>query len=382
MEAWGGEEETVGQLEDVVRGLVVALAARGARGGGGGGGGAVRLRMGVVGGDVSGAGRDTTLKVAGVRDGDVVVAEWADPSATTPAAATSAATPVPPMKSAPTTTARTTRTTATFPDEPTSGWLHFDPRRESVDSFLERHVPSTNTCNDWIAVAGPSAHEKFPVAATSQIEAFVDEWLAGPPTEIRVYDLAKKHGVRSGKWILYPTLEQVDAVWPLVARAVVRGDLGSSAKVSTRKSHATGAYRTCCLCVYVDNFADEADVARVAAALRALGPVVIGPTAAMYFKADAMTHLGPHVPEGVNLKLSLWASPSADDPVSLPKGLRQKWAAARVEFVPDGSSTSSASSSSSRTSPSPKRPRPDRAAEQRAHDDADAGGVVDLVDSD
>ena len=98
--------------------------------------------------------------------------------------------------------------------------------------------------------------------------------------------LAKEEGRTTGKWMLFPSAEKVDAAWSVVARAVVAGELDCSAKVSpTVVSRGTHL-----ICVYCDDFTDRRKVRRVLEKLRENEDTYVKDGAG--FKPDIFTNLG------------------------------------------------------------------------------------------
>lgn len=87
----------------------------------------------------------------------------------------------------------------------------------------------------------------------------------------RILAVAQTRGVTSGKWMLFPSPRDVDAVWRVVADATASGQLGSAAKVATKSAAEEEADsqgrvesgRPRLVCVYTTDFADVADVQRV-----------------------------------------------------------------------------------------------------------------------
>lgn len=97
----------------------------------------------------------------------------------------------------------------------------------------------------------------------------------------RILAAAQTRGVTSGKWMLFPSPRDVDAVWRTVADATASGQLGSAAKVATKSAAEEEAEsqgraesgRPRLVCVYTTDFADVADVQRVLRKLDQLGLV-------------------------------------------------------------------------------------------------------------
>jgi hypothetical protein len=76
---------------------------------------------------------------------------------------------------------------------------------------------------------------------------------------------------RSGKWLIFRTRAEVDAVWERVKDATKHGLLGPAAKVATAKPNPLGRPGRHVVCVYTYDWRDEADVLRVREVLRRLG---------------------------------------------------------------------------------------------------------------
>lgn len=77
---------------------------------------------------------------------------------------------------------------------------------------------------------------------------------------------------RSGKWLLFVPVGEVDQVWAIVRSAVEDGRLGALAKVATaRPSPLAMDQGVKVICVYTYDWTDEPDVMRVREELRRLG---------------------------------------------------------------------------------------------------------------
>ena len=74
---------------------------------------------------------------------------------------------------------------------------------------------------------------------------------------------------RSGKWMIYPHVSEVDQVWITIRNAVVGGLLGSSAKVATMKPNPIEVHPDeKAICVYTYDSEDREDVLRILRSLR------------------------------------------------------------------------------------------------------------------
>ncbi len=75
----------------------------------------------------------------------------------------------------------------------------------------------------------------------------------------------------AGEWRVKLRVAEVDAVWERVKALTAAGGLGYKSKVSTRPAAGQAGPEERTLCARTYDAGDEADVARVGAALRALG---------------------------------------------------------------------------------------------------------------
>ncbi|KFA45800.1 hypothetical protein S40293_07334 [Stachybotrys chartarum IBT 40293] len=85
-----------------------------------------------------------------------------------------------------------------------------------------------------------------------------------------ILNLAHAAKVRAGKvWMLFCSLQEVNEVWSVVAKATSNNELGIAAKVAPR-DRSQDARRDRLICVYTVDFRDKADVGRVLRKLRQL----------------------------------------------------------------------------------------------------------------
>lgn len=118
-----------------------------------------------------------------------------------------------------------------------------------------------------------------------------------------ILSAAKENGVRTGKWMLFPSEGEVDGVWKVVVEGTVEGKLGVSAKVATRDDigvvgegggtggdggtgggRSRGGGRERLVCVYTEDFDDEGDVLRVLKKLVEMGLAAGGQARGLYYK--------------------------------------------------------------------------------------------------
>jgi hypothetical protein len=99
---------------------------------------------------------------------------------------------------------------------------------------------------------------------------------------------------KSGKWLIFVDIKEVDEVWAKVKEATEEGKLGSYTKVSTAKPNplATDPYKMV-ICVYTYDWTDVEDVRRIREELRKLGI-----TKKIPYKADKDTLAGKYRTKG------------------------------------------------------------------------------------
>jgi nitrogen regulatory protein PII len=95
---------------------------------------------------------------------------------------------------------------------------------------------------------------------------------------------------KSGKWLIFVDIKDVDEVWAKIKKATEEGKLGGSAKVATAKPNplATDPNKKV-ICVYTYDWTDEEDVSKVREELRKLGI-----TNKIAYKADEDTLSGKY----------------------------------------------------------------------------------------
>ena len=211
---------------------------------------------------------------------------------------------------------------------------------ETVPEFLARLPPSSSQSTDtgpWIYIANPTyrdiptsedlrgfkqqgaallkefgdAKAGIEASGTGKAKNVVGRKLT--PLRKRLEDdilsLARKSGIRSGKWMLFPSANDVDRVWKLIAQDTADGELGHAAKVAT--DDGTGNRDSRLICVYNEDYGDKAEVKRVLQRLDDIGLVKgkgIGEQRGIYYKADAYTHLEINGGNEWGLRASLYGS--------------------------------------------------------------------------
>ncbi|XP_022083266.1 UPF0696 protein C11orf68 homolog isoform X2 [Acanthaster planci] len=210
-------------------------------------------------------------------------------------------------------------------------WIIFDPSTENLDTFLTEKAPSKISSLDghnWICVR----HSKMNTQAADQAadlpdsnsdddqneELVSDEQEDGEascldmytaweelcatmrPTHEAICQFAKAQRCLVGKWLLFAeTGNAVDELWSKVARAVLEGKLGISAKVSVRNDR----HRSHVICIYNSDFTDVEAVRRLEKGIRSLGFCKN-----MTYKADLFTYLGVYAKNHYGVKPTIYSS--------------------------------------------------------------------------
>ncbi|XP_061566410.1 UPF0696 protein C11orf68 homolog [Cololabis saira] len=178
-------------------------------------------------------------------------------------------------------------------------WLVFNSRktpRSEFDDWLQSNMPS-RVCRfgdeesgtgpvGWISVRGPQDSDE---EGDADVEGLQDSWdllLASgrPVTFHTVRELALNHQVLSGKWLMHLDAGfKVDRAWECVARATHEGKIWC-VKVSPFNPGGDARH---VICVYNQDFTDEAEVVRLDSIIRATGV-----KCPLYYKPDVYTYLG------------------------------------------------------------------------------------------
>ena len=131
----------------------------------------------------------------------------------------------------------------------------------SLEDFLQRVQPSLiGSAVDWICV-----HNNKPGSPEFGVEGEVFrqsdyEHVSALPLPHRreaILRAAHANSLRCGKWMLSPTVEQVDEWWGRIARATADGRLGCSAKVGAEDLSGPDGAKTRLICVYGHDFGNR-----------------------------------------------------------------------------------------------------------------------------
>lgn len=209
---------------------------------------------------------------------------------------------------------------------------------ETIPTFLSRLPPLSTTTSPWIFIGNPHTKHRhtnedlqgLKLKGTELLESFdtqkenIENSMAGKPkgtitrkiTPLRsklkldLLTTAKEKSCTTGKWMLFPSPDHVNAVWSLIATATANDELGIAAKVATAMGNDPDKARL--ICVYTEDFGDKDDVKRVVERLYAMGLCSrsggTGEARVVYYKADVYTHLEVEGGNPWGLKPSLYSS--------------------------------------------------------------------------
>eukprot|EP00984_Skeletonema_dohrnii_P020347 scaffold9889_cov96-Skeletonema_dohrnii-CCMP3373.AAC.1 len=149
--------------------------------------------------------------------------------------------------------------------------------------------PQAWSSGGWVWVKNPqyANDSKARVDSKDDVARMSTEWNSLKKSNIKIthrhlIDLATKHNVLHGKWLLNIKADCVKTDWPKVRNAIVDGKLGLVAKISDapdKRGHV--------VCIYCPNFLDKDEVLRIRRAIR--NDVGLERNSILRFKLDAVT---------------------------------------------------------------------------------------------
>ncbi|XP_038071555.1 UPF0696 protein C11orf68 homolog [Patiria miniata] len=148
---------------------------------------------------------------------------------------------------------------------------------EMLKEFFETSAPSTAKRSDgirWIRVISASYKEE----GLTNEEELTTDWKklknSGKMIDFdAIKQLAIRHRYLGGNWFsFFDTGEEIDNAWEKIAKATVRDELGTHAKVTPcEDTKEAKARKRHVISVYTKDFTDKDDVMKVEAKLRKLG---------------------------------------------------------------------------------------------------------------
>lgn len=165
-----------------------------------------------------------------------------------------------------------------------------------LDAYLHTFPPSKCSCADvaWIEVVNrmdTSGHENC--SLESRIDDCLEDWESlvekRAPRFEDVDELARKYRITKCKWLAFPSVSEVDAVWATICRAVVLQDLCMHAKISSVASSSEDTSHV--LCCYSPDYLDTEVVTALGEELRCVLSGLLSDTR-LLLKPDIYTYLG------------------------------------------------------------------------------------------
>ena len=172
-----------------------------------------------------------------------------------------------------------------------------------MGSALVDKNPGAYSAGGWIWCKSPVRPDKTRVDREEDIVAFQREYRACVQRGERVsqkliLDLAKKHNVVYGKWLIRVTPNDVEEIWPKIRNAVLEG------KLETAKIADTLEGDVFMVCLYTNDYTDKKEVLRVRQAIHELG---IYPKSVLYYKPDCITHLDLYAGVKKGLRMTIYS---------------------------------------------------------------------------
>jgi endonuclease/exonuclease/phosphatase family metal-dependent hydrolase len=161
--------------------------------------------------------------------------------------------------------------------------------------FKDSH-PQTKSEGGWVWVTNPQ-YKNNPKArndSEDDVARMTTEWASLVKKNLKnrkfkithrhLIELAMKHNVLHGKWLLNIKPENIQTDWPRIRNALVEGKLGSTAKISDEPQNGTHV-----VCIYCPDFRDKDELLRVRKAIS--NDVGMYGNSVLRFKLDAVTYL-------------------------------------------------------------------------------------------
>jgi len=176
-----------------------------------------------------------------------------------------------------------------------------------MGSALVDKNPGAYCSGGWIWCKCPefaiTRPDKSRVDREEDIVAFQQEYRACVQRGERVsqkliLDLAKKHNVVYGKWLLRVAPDSVEEIWPKIRNAVLEGKLASAKIADTLEGDVF------MICVYTNDYTNKKEVLRVRQAIHELG---IYTRTALYYKPDCITYLDLYTGSKKGVRMTIYS---------------------------------------------------------------------------
>jgi hypothetical protein len=171
------------------------------------------------------------------------------------------------------------------------------PREPSVREFVQGGARLLKAYDDDRAEVERRCTGQKSAVVTRKLKSHRDR------LKIDLLNLAIASSTTCGKWMLFPTVNEVSHDWQVIAKATAEGKLGHTSKVATWDPSRSQVL----ICVYTSDFNDLADVKRVLKVLASLSLHSLT-NRNIYYKCDAYTYLSIESENPYKLKASLYSS--------------------------------------------------------------------------
>jgi Domain of unknown function (DUF1917) len=151
---------------------------------------------------------------------------------------------------------------------------HSEKLHESSQVIYDSRLPSKTLKHQvrWIYVHNPRSLAESK-NESPDLDALSSAWDAicveGQSTLEEIDNLAQTYNVLTGKWLVFVSSDEVDNLWERIVKSTLAGELGISAKVSTRDQEDLPS--THVINVYNADYRSMEEVDRIRDRLRRLG---------------------------------------------------------------------------------------------------------------
>ena len=180
-------------------------------------------------------------------------------------------------------------------------------------TFTDTH-PQAWSSGGWVWVNNPQYREdpRARVDTQENVARMSSEWNRLVASNVRIthqhlIDLATRHHVEHGKWLLYVKHEDIETDWPKIRNAVIKGLLGSTAKIADGPDERGWHV----VCIYCPTFLDKDELLRVRRSIS--NNVGMYKTSVLRFKLDATTYLNVYSGNPLKLKTTSFESGGKKD---------------------------------------------------------------------
>jgi len=176
-------------------------------------------------------------------------------------------------------------------------WNEHTSSPNDIQSFLSRWPPSRTPASRCAWIAAKRGQRGGQFEDVDGLRASFRALVKRPRqvTVTAVDNLARKHNVLGGKWLIYANPRDIDELWGKVVRLLCLERKRGEAKVSSNRGEDH------VICVFMDDYTQVDEVNGLRDALRE-----IGVTKKIGFKPDVYTYVGIYARNPWNIRPSLY----------------------------------------------------------------------------